>query len=138
VVIPNRKIVGEILHNFGWKRQINVVVGVAYDTDLNQALAIIRQVLKSNARVLQDVEPVIRVDQLGDSSVNIGVRPWVATTDFALATGEINRTILEAFRDRGIVIPFPRRDVHLLRSTDAMTTDRSQAAVGLASRPGRG
>jgi small conductance mechanosensitive channel len=130
VVIPNRKIVGEILHNFGRKRQVNVIVGVAYDTDLNQAVATIRQVLKSNARVLQEVEPVIRIDQLGDFAVNIVVRPWVAARDFGLATGEINRAILEAFRARGIVIPFPRRDVHLLHSADAMTSDRGRVASG--------
>ena len=57
VVIPNRKIVGEILHNFGKIRQVNVVVGVAYDTDLNRAIALIQQTLRANARVLRDIEP---------------------------------------------------------------------------------
>ena len=54
VVVPNRKIVGEILHNYGQIRQLDVVVGVAYDTDLNQALAAINDIVQGNPRVLKD------------------------------------------------------------------------------------
>jgi small conductance mechanosensitive channel len=114
VVIPNRKIVGEILHNFGKIRQVNVVVGVAYDTDLNRAMALIQEVLRSNSRVLRDAEPIIRVGLLADSSVNIAVEPWVATTDFGIAASEINQEILQVFRRERIVIPFPQREVRLL------------------------
>ena len=77
VVIPNRKIVGEILHNYGKIRQLDVTVGVAYDTELNQALTVIQEVLRENARVLQDMTPVIGVRLLADSSINIAVKPWV-------------------------------------------------------------
>jgi small conductance mechanosensitive channel len=114
VVIPNRKIVGEILHNYGQLRQLEVYVGVAYDTDLTQALAAIETVLQSNARVLKDPAPVLQVVTLADSSVNIGVKPWVTVPDYGPATGEINRQILEAFRGSNIVIPFPQREVRLL------------------------
>ena len=114
VVIPNRKIVGEILHNFGKIRQVNILVGVAYDTDLNAAIALIQDIVQSNPRVLRDVEPLLRVSLLADSSVNIAVKPWVATTDLGLASSEINQAILETFRSRGIVIPCPQYDVRLL------------------------
>jgi small conductance mechanosensitive channel len=114
VVIPNRKIVGEILHNFGQIRQVIVVVGVAYDTDLNRAIALIQETLRANSRVLRDMEPLIAVSQLGDSSVNISVKPWVAIKDFGVAASEINRAILEAFRDARIVIPFPQREVRMV------------------------
>lgn len=115
VVIPNRKIAGEILHNYGKIRQLDVTVGVAYDTDLNQALTLIQEVLRENKRVLHDVEPVIRVNQLADSSINIAVRPWVGVQDFGPATGEVNQSVLEAFREHGIVIPYPQREVRLLQ-----------------------
>lgn len=115
VVIPNRKIVGEILHNYGKIRQVDVTVGVAYDTELNQALTLIQEVLTENQRVLHDVEPVIRVSQLADSSVNIAVKPWVGVLDYGPASGEINKGILEAFREHGIVIPYPQREVRLLQ-----------------------
>jgi small conductance mechanosensitive channel len=114
VVIPNRKIVGEILHNHGGIRQLNIVVGVAYDTDLKQALATIQEILVANDRVLRAPEPVIQVIRLADSSVEIGVRPWVNVGDFTEASGDINQAILEVFRSRDIVIPFPQREVRML------------------------
>ena len=58
-------------------RQLNIVVGVAYDTDLNQALAVINEVLQANPRVLKEPAPVIQTIMLADSSVNIGIKPWV-------------------------------------------------------------
>ena len=115
VVIPNRKIVGEILHNYGKIRQVDVTVGVAYDTDLNQALTLIQEVLHENKRVLQDMTPVIGVRQIADSLINIAVKPWVAVTDFGPAGGEINKSLLEAFREHGIELPFPQREVRLLQ-----------------------
>jgi small conductance mechanosensitive channel len=114
VVVPNRKIVGEILHNYGQIRQIEVVVGVAYDTDLNQALATIHEVLQSNPRVLQDPAPVIQVITLNDSSVDIGIKPWVKVPDYVATAGEVNQAVLETFRGRKIAIPFPQREVRIL------------------------
>lgn len=116
VVIPNRKIAGEILHNYGEIRQINLTVGVAYTTDIGQALGAVEEVLRSNPRVLQEPSPVVQVVTLADSSVNIGVRPWVSVPDYALAIGELNRSVLETFRQQGISIPFPQREVRLLDS----------------------
>jgi small conductance mechanosensitive channel len=114
VVIPNRKIVGEILHNYGSIRQLEVTVGVAYDTDLGITLALIREVLRANPRVLKDPEAVVQTVQLGDSSVGIAVRPWVQVQDQVPASGEIYASLLEAFRTHGVVIPVPQREVRLL------------------------
>ncbi|MGH8701953.1 MAG: mechanosensitive ion channel family protein [Burkholderiales bacterium] len=114
VVIPNRRIVGEILHNYGRIRQVQVEVRVAYDADLNQALSTIRELLQANPRVLKEPAPPTHVVQLADSSVTIGVFPWVNASEYGPAGGEIKKAIVEAFRARGIVIPPPRRDVQLL------------------------
>lgn len=114
VVVPNRKIVGEILHNYGTIRQVQITVGVAYDTEVSHALAVIDEVLKSNPRVLKDPEPVIGVAVLADSSVNIAVRPWTSVMDYVAVSAEINRAILESFRGRNIVIPFPQQEVRIL------------------------
>jgi small conductance mechanosensitive channel len=114
VVIPNRKIVGEILHNFGTIRQLDIVVGVAYDTDMTAAFAAIAEILQANPRVLRDPGPIVQTLLLGDSSVNIGIRPWVAVSDYRAALGEINTAVLETFRARGIVLPFPQREVRVL------------------------
>ena len=114
VVIPNRKIVGEILHNYGRIRQLDVTVGVAYETDLSFALQLIDEVLRANSSVLKDPAPMVGAMQLGRSSVSIAVRPWVDVQDFGRVTLEINRELLETFRERGVVIPFPQREVRLL------------------------
>jgi small conductance mechanosensitive channel len=114
VVIPNRKIVGEILHNYGTIRQLALTVGVAYDTDVGAALAVIEDVLSRNPRVLREPAPLVRVSALADSSVGIAVGPWVPVTDYGAAAGELNREILEALRAKDIVIPFPQREVRLL------------------------
>lgn len=114
VVIPNRKIVGEILHNYGSIRQVQVNVGVAYDTDLEVAFAILREVLGANSRVLQDPAPQISAAALGDSAVLLSVQPWVQVRDFGAAAGELTRSVLEAFRERGINMPLPQREVRML------------------------
>jgi small conductance mechanosensitive channel len=115
VVIPNRKIVGEILHNYGKIRQLDITVGVAYDTEINQALKVIQELLQANARVLHDIAPIIGVRLLADSSISIAVKPWVGVPDYGAAGAEINKSILEAFREHGIEIPYPQREVRLLQ-----------------------
>ncbi|MHB0973248.1 MAG: mechanosensitive ion channel family protein [Thiobacillus sp.] len=117
IVIPNRKIVGEILHNFGTLRQLDVVVGVAYDTDIKLALAAIQDLLHAHPRILPEPEPVIRVLTLADSSVDIAIRPWTRVDDYNDTSSDITRAVLETFRERGIHIPFPQREVRLLDQT---------------------
>ena len=114
VVIPNRKIVGEILHNYGRIRQVDLAVGVSYDTDLNAAIAAIHDILQANPLVLKDPKPVVQVALLADSSINIAIKPWASVHDRVDAAGELNKAIVEKFRQRGIAIPFPQREVRLL------------------------
>ena len=116
VVVPNRKIVGEILHNYGKIRQLDVQVGVGYETDLTAALALVQEILNANPRVLRDVAPAIGVARLADSSVNIAIKPWVSVSDYGAAAGEVNKAVLETFRTRGISIPFPQREIRMLNT----------------------
>ena len=120
VVIPNRKIVGEILHNHGVVRQLDLSVGVGYQTNIKEVLALVREILKQNSRVLKDPAPGVGVATLGDSSVGIAVKPWVSVADYGAASAEINQAILEEFRAKGIEIPFPQREVRILNG-DAET-----------------
>jgi small conductance mechanosensitive channel len=114
VVIPNRKIVGEILHNHGHMRQIGIEVGVAYDTDLGAAIGALQELLAASERVLRDPAPIVGVRALGESQIVIAAQPWVKVADYVATAAELNRAILERFRARGIVIPFPQREVRLL------------------------
>lgn len=114
VVIPNRKIVGEILHNYGRLRQLELFVGVAYAADLDKALRVIREVLARNPRVHKEPAPVIGVVLLDESAIKIAIKPWVGVTDYVAAGGEINSAIVSAFRASQIEIPFPQHEVRLL------------------------
>ena len=117
VVVPNRKVVGEILHNYGRIRQVDVNIGVAYDSDIAAVLELIHAALQANPRVLREPRAVVQPMQFGDSSVGIAVRPWVAVQDQVVATGEINAAVLAALRARGVVIPPPQREVRLIGAT---------------------
>jgi len=118
VVIPNRKIVGEIIHNYGKIRQLDLTVGVAYDTDLNNALAIVTDILQRNERTLKDPAPVVGTVTLADSSIVIAIKPWTALENFGPAQAEVNKAVIERFREAGINIPFPQREIRLLPGGD--------------------
>lgn len=119
VVIPNRKIVGEILHNYGNTRQLTLKVGVSYGTDLNKVQAVLREVLSANPKVLKEFAPVIGISTLADSSIVVSVQPWTTLADFGSAQAELNQAIIEKFRAHRIEIPFPQHEVRLLNQTDA-------------------
>src|SRR6202158_2886929 len=114
VTVPNRKIIGEILHNYGTVRQLGLAVGVAYGADLARALSTVDAILRENPRVLKEPAPVVGISTLGESSINISVQPWVAVGDYGPAQLELYRTIVEQFRAKHIVIPFPQSEVRLL------------------------
>jgi small conductance mechanosensitive channel len=114
IVVPNRKVVGEILHNYGRIRQAEVKVGVAYESDLPLALSAIGDLVRANPRVLADPAPVIQVVSLADSAVQIAVRPWVSVVDYGMVAGELNVSLLAELRRRGVAIPYPQREVRLI------------------------
>ena len=116
VVVPNRKIVGEILHNYGQIRQAEVVFGVGYEVELSPTLANLRELVIGNARVLRDPAPLVQIIALAENSVQIAVRPWVAVADVGSVVDELSRAIVEDCRRRGVSIPFPQREVRLIGS----------------------
>jgi small conductance mechanosensitive channel len=114
IIVPNRKVVGEILHNYGRIRQSEILVGVAYESDLARALGAIRELVAANPRVLAEPAPVIQVASLADSAVQIAIKPWVAVTDYSTVASELNVSLLEQLRRLGIAIPYPQREVRLI------------------------
>ena len=114
VVVPNRKIVGEILHNYGGIRQLAIEVGITHNTDVDAALKAIRELLAANAHVLTEPVPSVAVARIVEAGVVIGVNPWVKIADLGSAGGEINEAILETFRERGIALPRPQREIRML------------------------
>jgi small conductance mechanosensitive channel len=116
IVIPNRKIVGEVLHNYGHIRQLDLSVGVAYNTNISGALVIVRGVLTRNSRVLKEPAPIVGVTMLSDSSISVAIKPWTAVADYGTAQAEIYQAIVEQFRANKIEIPFPQREVRTLNN----------------------
>jgi small conductance mechanosensitive channel len=114
VVIPNRRIVGEILHNYGTIRQLDLTVSVAYESDLAKTLAVLRQVVTQYPKVLKNPTPVIGISELADSWIDISVKPWVNVSDFAVAGPELYRVILERLVQEQIVVPYHQAEVRLL------------------------
>jgi small conductance mechanosensitive channel len=113
VIVPNRKIVGEILHNFGVIRQVNVVVTVASPGDVTTALEAVNAVLARTSRALKDPAPVVGVSGMGEGAIRITVAPWVAGADFGSVEPELYLAIIEDFRARGIDMGV-RRELRLV------------------------
>jgi small conductance mechanosensitive channel len=111
VVIPNRKIVGEILHNYGGIRQIALDIAVAHDTDMAALASAVGEALGANARVLADPAPVVRILRLTDLGILLRVAPWVKVPDYGDALGEVNQALLEGFRRSGIALAVPQREL---------------------------
>ena len=116
VIVPNRKIVGEILHNYGRIRQLNLSVGIAYGTDIDHALGTVSTVLEQNIRVLKEPAPVIGIASLGESSIILTINPWVSVEDFVVARAEVYQSVLALFQEKKIEIPGPRTAVRLVNS----------------------
>lgn len=114
VIVPNRKIVGEILHNYGKIRQLDLSVGIAYDTDLTLARTVVRTILQHNPRVMKEPAAFFGISSLGESFITLAIKPWVGVEDFVAAQTEIYQSLLESFRDNNIEIPGPRQAVRLI------------------------
>ncbi len=117
IVIPNRKVVGEILHNFGTIRQLDLSIGVSYQTDIETTLRVLRDLIAKHPQVLQDPTPMIGIAAFADSSITLSIRPWVPVASVGSAQIELNQAILQQLRADGVDIPFPQREVRLLNPT---------------------
>ena len=129
VVIPNRKIVGEILHNFGRIRQLEITVGVGYDIDFAAAEAVIDEVPRGNPRLLRHPPPLVQTARLTGSGVEMAIKPWVAISDYAVVTSEINKDVVETFRSQGIRFPLPQCEVQLLPRVSGLHPDRERLSA---------
>ena len=122
IIVPNTTISGGTIKNFSANptRRIDLVMGVGYGDDLNVAIATINTVLGEESRVLADPAPQVAVSELGDSSVNIVVRPWVQSEDYWDVRFDLTKELKERLEAAGCEIPFPQRDVHLYHENAAI------------------
>jgi small conductance mechanosensitive channel len=114
IIIPNRKIVGEILHNFGTMRQLHLAVMIPHGSDIPKVLDIAREILAVDPRVLVDPAPVVGVDRVEIGGIRVGVHPWLRVQDVVLAEGDLYQALAERFRTAGVGVALPRQEVRLL------------------------
>jgi small conductance mechanosensitive channel len=115
VVVPNNMIWGNIITNITGtsKRRVDMVFGIGYSDDIAKVQKILEEILETHDAVLKDPEPVVKVHELADSSVNFVVRPWVETDNYWDVYWDITRSVKERFDAEGVSIPFPQQDVHM-------------------------
>jgi small conductance mechanosensitive channel len=121
VIIPNSKITGDTITNYSAMdtRRLDLVFGIGYGDDIKKAKDTLWELLKADERVLKEPEPTVAVLELGDSSVNFAVRPWVKTSDYWAVYFDLTEKVKLTFDERGISIPFPQQDVHMHQVTAA-------------------
>lgn len=121
VIIPNSAITSGTIVNYSANdtRRIDLTFGVGYGDDLRQAKSVLEEIVTSHPLVLPDPAPLVALGELGDSSVNFYVRPWVKTGDYWAVRFALMETVKETFDARGLSIPFPQRDVHLFQAEAA-------------------
>lgn len=116
LILPNNKVASEAILNYTARntRRIDLVVGIAYRDDVGRAFEIIRGVLDADPRVLRDPPPQLLVDKLAESSVDLAIRPWVATGDYLETRASLLRQLKETLSAAGIDVPFPQRELRVV------------------------
>lgn len=115
ISMPNSRVWGNEIKNLTQfeTRRVDMEFGIGYGDDMDKAMKLIKQVLDEDERILKEPEPLIAIGNLGDSSVDIRVRPWTATSNVWPLRYDITKKVKETFDEHDISIPFPQRDVHM-------------------------
>jgi small conductance mechanosensitive channel len=115
VIVGNSSVTGSSITNYSAydTRRIDLTIGVDYGDNLKLARDTIERVLRAHDKVLEDPAPAVLLMDLGDSSVDFAVRPWVKSEDFWVVRSELLEQLKGELENAGCSIPFPQRDVHL-------------------------
>ncbi|MCI2285112.1 mechanosensitive ion channel [Colwellia sp. MSW7] len=118
VIIPNGAVSNGSITNFTaeGKIRVDLTVGISYNADIDLAKSVLLDVLKANDKVMTEPAPFVGVTGMGDSSVDLAVRPHCHPTDYWPVFFEVNEAMKKALDKNNISIPFPQRDVHLIQS----------------------
>lgn len=116
VHMPNSQVWSDKIINLSENdiRRVDLVFGIGYGDNIEQAFGIIQEIITADERVLSEPAPLIAVDALGDNAVNIIARPWTATADHFQTGLDLRKRVKERFDEAGISFPFPQRDLHII------------------------
>jgi len=120
IIVPNGGIYSGNITNFSAKdtRRVDMKFGIGYGDDLLKAKKILEEMVMADERILTDPKPQVAVAELGDSSVNFVVRPWVNSPDYWGVMFDFTEAVKLRFDAEGISIPFPQMDVHVHKQQD--------------------
>ena len=137
LVMPNTKIWGDVIKNVTAQkiRRVDMVFGIGYGDDIPKAEKVLKDIIESHEKVLEDPEPVVRLHTLNESSVDFIVRPWVKTDDYWDVYWDVTRAVKMRFDEDGISIPFPQRDVHFYSGDDDSIAAIMPARIERGSAP---
>ncbi|MFA7255731.1 MAG: mechanosensitive ion channel family protein [Candidatus Omnitrophota bacterium] len=114
ITIPNKSIVGEIIHNSFKNKIVENMVGISYSDDPEKAIEVIKKTISGFKEVAETPRPQVGLQEFGESSINIGCRYWIPTTKYFQTLCAINLAIHKALAAARITMPFPQRDVHIV------------------------
>ena len=120
-VVPNGSIISGTIKNYSDnpERRVDLLMGIAYEDDINKAFEVIHTAIGADSRILQEPAPMTAVGELADSSVNLIVRVWCKREDYWPVKFDLTKALKEAFDQNGISIPFPQRVLHHAEKTAA-------------------
>ncbi len=115
IVVPNSSVWGGTISNFNGydTRRIDLVIGISYDDNIQTAMDTIRKIVTSDERVMADPALQIAVSNLGDSSVDLVVRPWCQGSDYWDLRFDLTKKLKEGLEAAGCSIPYPQQDVYM-------------------------
>jgi small conductance mechanosensitive channel len=118
IIVPNGKVWGDVVKNFSFHetRRVDFSLGIGYGDDIDKAIKTVQGVIGKEKRVHGEPEPMIVVGALADSSVNLTIRVWCASSDYWGVKFDLTKAFKEALDKASISIPFPQRDVHLYQA----------------------
>jgi len=115
ITVPNALIYNSTITNYSARdtRRIDMQFGVSYDDDLKLASSVLEKICREHPKVLDDPATGISVTNLGDSSVDFAVRPWVKSEDYWSTRADILESAKSELEAAGCSLPYPQSDVHL-------------------------
>jgi small conductance mechanosensitive channel len=114
---PNSSIWGSPLKNYSRnvKRRMELSVGIAYSDSVDAAFQVMQGIIDAEARFLKDPAPQVILQSFEDSSIKITIRAWAANQDYWNIYWEMNKNIKAKIEEAGLHIPFPQRDIHIIK-----------------------
>jgi small conductance mechanosensitive channel len=116
VLVPNGQIISTALKNYSRHdtRRVDLVLGIAYEADIDQAMTAVNDLIGADARAHADPEPLVVVANLGDSLVDMTIRVWCAASDYWGLRFDLTKTLKERMDSEGISIPYPQTAVRMV------------------------